>query len=140
MGKTAYRVSEEDALSYVFGYCTGNDFSARDLQRKTSQFLLGKTSDGFAPIGPYLVTADQIPDPNKLKLECFVNGERRRRARASLETTSPGVRVLSGIARAGSRLPPWLLTPQRGRSWPQAGSGGVRQEQPVSRWGWLSGS
>lgn len=78
MGKTAYRVSEEDALSYVFGYCTGNDFSARDLQYKTSQFLLGKTSDGFAPIGPYLVTADQIPDPNKLKLECYVNGERRQ--------------------------------------------------------------
>jgi len=78
MGKTAYRVSEEDALSYVFGYCTGNDFSARDLQRKTSQFLLGKTSDGFAPIGPYLVTADQIRDPNKLKLECYVNGERRQ--------------------------------------------------------------
>jgi 2-keto-4-pentenoate hydratase/2-oxohepta-3-ene-1,7-dioic acid hydratase in catechol pathway len=78
MGKTAWRVSEEDALSYVFGYCTGNDFSARDLQRKTSQFLLGKSSDGFAPIGPYLVTADQIPDPNKLKLECYINGERRQ--------------------------------------------------------------
>jgi 2-keto-4-pentenoate hydratase/2-oxohepta-3-ene-1,7-dioic acid hydratase in catechol pathway len=78
MGKTAYRVSEADALNYVFGYCTGNDFSARDLQRKTSQFLLGKTSDGFAPIGPYLVTADQIPDPNNLKLECYVNGERRQ--------------------------------------------------------------
>ncbi|MGO9137175.1 MAG: fumarylacetoacetate hydrolase family protein [Syntrophales bacterium] len=78
MGKTAHRVSEADALSYVFGYCTGNDFSARDLQYKTSQFLLGKTSDGFAPIGPYLVTADQIPDPNKLKLECYVNGERRQ--------------------------------------------------------------
>lgn len=78
MGKTAYRVSEEDALSYVFGYCTGNDFSARDLQRKTSQFLLGKSCDGFAPIGPYLVTADQIPDPNKLKLECYVNGERHQ--------------------------------------------------------------
>ena len=51
--------------TYVFGYCTGNDFSARDLQRKTSQFLLGKTSDGFAPIGPYLVTADQIPGPQQ---------------------------------------------------------------------------
>jgi 2-keto-4-pentenoate hydratase/2-oxohepta-3-ene-1,7-dioic acid hydratase in catechol pathway len=78
MGKTAFRVSEEDALSYVFGYCTGNDFSARDLQRKTSQFLLGKSCDGFAPIGPYLVTGDQIPDPNNLKLECYVNGERRQ--------------------------------------------------------------
>lgn len=78
MGKTAYRVSEEDALSHVFGYCTGNDFSARDLQYKTSQFLLGKSCDGFGPIGPYLVTADQIPDPNALKLECYVNGERRQ--------------------------------------------------------------
>jgi len=78
MGKTAHRVSEAEALSYVFGYCTGNDFSARDLQRKTSQFLLGKSCDGFAPIGPYLVTADQIPDPNNLKLECYVNGERRQ--------------------------------------------------------------
>jgi 2-keto-4-pentenoate hydratase/2-oxohepta-3-ene-1,7-dioic acid hydratase in catechol pathway len=78
MGKTAWKVSEDDALNYVFGYCTGNDFSARDLQRKTSQFLLGKNSDGFAPVGPYLVTADQIPDPNSLKLECYVNGERRQ--------------------------------------------------------------
>jgi len=78
MGKTAYRVSEADALSYVFGYCTGNDFSARDLQFKTSQFLLGKTCDGFAPIGPYLVTADQIPDPNNLKVECYVNGDLRQ--------------------------------------------------------------
>jgi 2-keto-4-pentenoate hydratase/2-oxohepta-3-ene-1,7-dioic acid hydratase in catechol pathway len=78
MGKTAHMVSEADALNYVFGYCTGNDFSARDLQRKTSQFLLGKNSDGFAPIGPYLVTADQIPDPNNLKLECYINGERRQ--------------------------------------------------------------
>jgi 2-keto-4-pentenoate hydratase/2-oxohepta-3-ene-1,7-dioic acid hydratase in catechol pathway len=78
MGKTAFRVSEADALSHVFGYCTGNDFSARDLQYKTSQFLLGKSNDGFGPIGPYLVTADQIPDPNALNLECYVNGERRQ--------------------------------------------------------------
>lgn len=83
MGKTAWRVSEQEALSYVFGYCTGNDFSARDLQRKTSQFLLGKSCDGFGPIGPYLVTADQIRNPNKLKLECFVNGERRQNSNTS---------------------------------------------------------
>jgi 2-keto-4-pentenoate hydratase/2-oxohepta-3-ene-1,7-dioic acid hydratase in catechol pathway len=78
MGKTAREVSEADALSYVFGYATGNDFSARDLQFKTSQLMLGKTSDGFAPVGPWLVTADQIPDPQKLKLECSVNGEIRQ--------------------------------------------------------------
>jgi 2-keto-4-pentenoate hydratase/2-oxohepta-3-ene-1,7-dioic acid hydratase in catechol pathway len=78
MGKTARRVIEAEALSCVFGYCIGNDFSARDLQFKTSQFLLGKTCDGFAPIGPYLVTADQIPDPHTLGIECSVNGERRQ--------------------------------------------------------------
>ena len=74
IGRTARNVSEADALSYVFGYTTGNDFSARDLQFKTSQLMLGKTSDGFAPLGPWLVTADQIPDPQNLKLECKVNG------------------------------------------------------------------
>ena len=78
IGKTARNVSEADALSYVFGYCTGNDFSARDLQFKTSQLMLGKTCDGFAPIGPWLVTADQVPDPQNLKLECRVNGEVRQ--------------------------------------------------------------
>ncbi len=78
MGRTARNVGEAEALSYVFGYTTGNDFSARDLQFKTSQLMLGKTSDGFAPLGPWLVTADQIPDPQNLKLECRVNGEIRQ--------------------------------------------------------------
>ncbi len=78
IGKTAYQVSEAEALSCVFGYCIGNDISARDLQFKTSQFLIGKSLDGFAPIGPYLVTADQISDPGNLNLECFVNGEQRQ--------------------------------------------------------------
>ncbi|HUJ17932.1 MAG TPA: fumarylacetoacetate hydrolase family protein [Nitrospirota bacterium] len=78
IGRTARDVSEADALSYVFGYAVGNDFSARDLQFKTSQLMLGKTSDGFAPLGPWLVTADQVPDPQNLKLECRVNGEVRQ--------------------------------------------------------------
>jgi len=78
MGRTARNVSEADALSYVFGYCTGNDFTSRDLQSLPSQWMLGKSSDGFAPIGPYLVTADQAPDPNALKLENRVNGEVRQ--------------------------------------------------------------
>jgi 2-keto-4-pentenoate hydratase/2-oxohepta-3-ene-1,7-dioic acid hydratase in catechol pathway len=78
MGKTARGVSEAEALSHVFGYCTGNDFSARDLQRVSSQWMLGKTLDGSAPVGPYLVTADQVGDPNRLRLECRVNGEVRQ--------------------------------------------------------------
>ena len=78
MGKTAVNVSEADALSYVFGYATGNDLSDRGLQFKSSQWLLGKSCDGFAPFGPYLVTADEVPDPNNLTLECRVNGEIRQ--------------------------------------------------------------
>ncbi len=78
LGRTARNVGEKDALSYVLGYGTGNDFTARDLQRVSSQWMLGKTLDGSAPIGPYLVTADQVPDPNRLKIECRVNGEVRQ--------------------------------------------------------------
>jgi len=78
IGKAARDVNEADALNYVFGYATGNDFTARDLQNKTTQYLLGKTPDGFAPVGPWLVTADQIPNPQSLKLQCSVNGELRQ--------------------------------------------------------------
>ncbi|HLK34376.1 MAG TPA: fumarylacetoacetate hydrolase family protein [Terriglobales bacterium] len=78
MGKQAKNVTAQDALSYVAGYCTGNDFSARDLQFDTGgQWLVGKTPDQFAPLGPYMVTADQV-NPNKLKIECRVNGELRQ--------------------------------------------------------------
>jgi 2-keto-4-pentenoate hydratase/2-oxohepta-3-ene-1,7-dioic acid hydratase in catechol pathway len=78
MGKVAKDVPEADALSYVAGYATGNDFSARDLQLETGgQWMAGKTSDGFAPLGPHLVTADQI-DPDNLGIECRVNGETRQ--------------------------------------------------------------
>lgn len=83
MGKEAHNVNEADALSYVAGYCTGNDFTARDLQYETGgQWLIGKTPDQFAPLGPYLVTADQV-DPDNLKLECRVNGETRQSSNTS---------------------------------------------------------
>ena len=86
MGKTAKEVSEADALGYVFGYATGNDFSARDLQfrdGKASQFMLGKTSDGFMPVGPWLVGAEVVGDPQKLAVECRVNGEQRQSSNTS---------------------------------------------------------
>ncbi|MHB8125782.1 MAG: fumarylacetoacetate hydrolase family protein [Desulfitobacteriaceae bacterium] len=78
IGKEAREVEVKDALACVFGYSVGNDLSARDLQPKQGQWLLGKTCDGFAPLGPYLVTADEIPDPNNLGMECRVNGELRQ--------------------------------------------------------------
>ena len=80
MGKSARNVPEADALNYVAGYCTANDFSARDLQLElpSSQWMIGKTLDKFAPIGPYFVSADLVGDPNNLKLETRVNGEVRQ--------------------------------------------------------------
>jgi len=80
-------VSEAEALDYVFGYATGNDFSARDLQlrdgRAGSQFMIGKTPDGFFPIGPWLVGADLVGDPQKLAIETRVNGEQRQSSNTS---------------------------------------------------------
>ena len=78
IGRPAHQVSPEQAWAHIFGYCVGNDFSARGLQFRTTQFTLGKTSDGFAPIGPDLVPAASVPDPHALKIECRVNGEVRQ--------------------------------------------------------------
>lgn len=80
IGREAKNVSEEEALDYVFGYCTTNDLSARDLQKLTGQWMIGKTSDGFAPVGPYLVTKDEITNPNQLDLKTTVNGEVRQQS------------------------------------------------------------
>ncbi len=74
IGKRASHVSEEDALSYVLGYFTANDVSVRDLQFRTNQWLLGKTLDKFLPIGPWLVTADEVGDPRGLRMSLHVNG------------------------------------------------------------------
>jgi len=83
IGREAKNVTEADALSYVAGYATGNDFTARDLQLETGgQWMIGKTPDQFAPIGPYMVTADQV-NPDNLKLECRVNGETRQSSTTS---------------------------------------------------------
>ncbi|MCR8644030.1 fumarylacetoacetate hydrolase family protein [Paenibacillus sp. N1-5-1-14] len=83
IGKTAKYVAQEDALSHVFGYCNVNDLSARDLQLRTHQWLLGKSCDGFSPLGPYLVTADEVGNPNDLTISCTVNGEVRQSSNTS---------------------------------------------------------
>ncbi|PSR22376.1 MAG: FAA hydrolase family protein [Sulfobacillus acidophilus] len=75
MGRVCHQVSESQALDYVAGYCNGNDLSARDLQFRTSQWLLGKAGDGMGPMGPYLVTRDDVPDPDQLEIIGKRNGE-----------------------------------------------------------------
>ena len=78
IGRRARDVSEAAALDHIVGYCCGNDISARDLQMLTGQWLLGKTLDKFLPLGPCLVTADEVPDPQSLRLRCWLNGELRQ--------------------------------------------------------------
>ncbi|CAM3578383.1 fumarylacetoacetate hydrolase family protein [Paenibacillus lupini] len=83
IGRTAKNVTVDEALDYVFGYCASNDLSARDLQTRTSQWLAGKSCDKFAPIGPYLVSKDEVGDPNALRISCTVNGEVRQDSNTS---------------------------------------------------------
>jgi 2-keto-4-pentenoate hydratase/2-oxohepta-3-ene-1,7-dioic acid hydratase in catechol pathway len=78
IGKTARNVSQDEALGHVLGYCTANDVSVRDLQTRTSQWMLGKTLDNFLPIGPWLVTADEAGDPQQMRIRCWVNDEPRQ--------------------------------------------------------------
>jgi 2-keto-4-pentenoate hydratase/2-oxohepta-3-ene-1,7-dioic acid hydratase in catechol pathway len=74
IGKAARHVPEETALDYVFGYTVINDVSARDLQGGDGQWVRGKSLDTFCPMGPGIVTADEIPDPQDLDVRCWVNG------------------------------------------------------------------
>jgi 2-keto-4-pentenoate hydratase/2-oxohepta-3-ene-1,7-dioic acid hydratase in catechol pathway len=91
IGRRARNVSEAEALDYVAGYCTSHDFSARDLQLETPsvQWMIGKTLDNFGPIGPYFVSADRVGDPNNLKIETYVNGERRQSSNTSFMIFNP---------------------------------------------------
>ncbi|MCQ6560701.1 fumarylacetoacetate hydrolase family protein [Paenibacillus mendelii] len=83
IGKRAKYVSKDEALGHVFGYCNVNDLSARDLQLRTQQWLLGKSCDRFSPLGPYLVTSDEVGNPNDLKISSTVNGEVRQNSNTS---------------------------------------------------------
>lgn len=128
IGKPARNVSEEEALDYVFGYTCGNDLSTRDLQFvRANQWLLGKTSDGFAPIGPCLVTADSI-DPNNLAISCKVNGELRQNSNTS-DMIFSTAQIIADLSRYFTLLPGDLIftgTPQ-----------GVMHGYPADQKNWL---
>lgn len=79
VGRSAYRVPEHEALDYVAGYFTANDVSERDWQlARGGQFVKGKSCPTFGPVGPWLVTRDEVPDPQNLRLSLQVNGEPRQ--------------------------------------------------------------
>ena len=78
IGKDALDVKKENAAEYIFGYTIINDVSARDLQTRHKQWYFGKSLDGFTPMGPCIVTADEISFPPKLYIKSYVNGELRQ--------------------------------------------------------------
>jgi len=107
LGRQARRVPIDRALDYVAGYCVANDLSARDLQNRTSQWMLGKTLDGFLPLGPYLVTADEVANPQNLGLRCHVNGQKRQDSNTSDMVFS--VAEIVSYASHYMTLDPWDL-------------------------------
>ncbi|SEP65243.1 acylpyruvate hydrolase [Virgibacillus subterraneus] len=111
IGKEASQVKKEDALDYIAGYTIGNDISARDLQKRTPQWLQGKTLDKSTPVGPWIVTADEVGNPGNLSIRSTVNGEERQSSNtnklifdipfliefiSNLVTLKPGDIILTG--------------------------------------------
>jgi 2-keto-4-pentenoate hydratase/2-oxohepta-3-ene-1,7-dioic acid hydratase in catechol pathway len=93
IGTEARYVSEADAMAHVAGYCLINDVSERAFQtERHGQWTKGKSADSFGPIGPWLVTADEVPDPQNLSMFCDVNGKRFQNG--STKTMVYGVRYL----------------------------------------------
>lgn len=84
LGKDAKNVTRESAFEHIFGYTIINDISARDLQKGRGQFYFGKSLDGFTPMGPCIVTADEIGKDPALSIKCYVNGELRQNSRTDM--------------------------------------------------------
>ena len=128
IGRAGKGITPEDAFDHIFGYTVMNDVSARDVQRRHVQFFLGKSFDGAAPLGPWIVTGDDLPNPHDLRVTCRVNGETKQDDRTSqmifdipetIAVLSRGMTLLPGdIIATGTpsgvgfaRTPPEFLKP-----------------------------
>jgi 2-keto-4-pentenoate hydratase/2-oxohepta-3-ene-1,7-dioic acid hydratase in catechol pathway len=128
LGRTGKNIAAGQALDYVFGYTVVNDVSARDLQTRHKQWFKGKSLDGSCPMGPWIVTADELPDPHALTLRLLVNGVVKQESNthlliyqlpAILEALSAGMTLEAGdIIATGTpagvgfaRQPPEFLAP-----------------------------
>lgn len=97
LGKDAKDVSKEEAEAYIFGYTVINDVSARNLQTRHKQWYRGKSLDGFTPMGPCIVTADEIADVQNLDIRCYVNGQLRQSSNTKymIQTVAGAIAELS---------------------------------------------
>ena len=105
IGTQAKKVSVANALEYVAGYCLANDVSERDWQiKRNGQWGKGKSFDGFGPIGPWLVTSDELPDPQSIPLELAVNGEMKQKSNTA-DMIFPVAEVVSYLSQFMTLLP-----------------------------------
>ncbi len=104
IGNGGKNISEEDAMSHVFGYSVLNDVTARDLQSRHKQFFKGKSIDGYCPMGPWIVTADEIEDPQQLKVRLRVNGITKQDGNTSMMVFP--IRTIIAILSQGMTLEP----------------------------------
>ncbi|TMD37964.1 MAG: fumarylacetoacetate hydrolase family protein, partial [Chloroflexi bacterium] len=102
IGRTGKNIREEEALDYVFGYTVLNDVSARDLQFQHKQFFKGKSIDGYCPMGPWIVTADEVADPQQLPIRLRVNSVVKQDANTSMMIFS--VRQIIAVLSKGMTL------------------------------------
>jgi 2-keto-4-pentenoate hydratase/2-oxohepta-3-ene-1,7-dioic acid hydratase in catechol pathway len=109
IGRRCRAVSTEEALSYVFGYTVVNDVSARDLQFGDGQWVRGKSLDTFCPIGPCVVTADEIPDPQNLRLQLWVN-DRLQQEGTTADMIFSVAQIVAHISRFATLEPGDLIT------------------------------
>ncbi len=128
IGRPGINITREKAMDHVYGYSIMNDATARDLQRKHNQFFKGKSLDGHGPMGPWIVTTSEIPDPHNLNVTCTVNGQEKQNGNTSqmifdipeiITQLSLGMRLLPGdLIATGTpsgvgfaRTPPEFLKP-----------------------------
>ncbi len=104
IGNGGKNIPEEDAMSHVFGYTVLNDVSARDLQSRHKQFFKGKSIDGYCPMGPWIVTADEIKDPQQLEVSLRVNGITKQEGNTSMMIFP--IRTIIAILSQGMTLEP----------------------------------
>lgn len=147
IGRPGKNIPQDQAFDYVFGYCCGNDISARDWQqgRPGGQWLLGKTFDTFAPLGPWIVTADEVPDPHRLGIRMTINGEVLQDANTS-DLIFPIDRLISHVSQFVTLRPGDLIftgTPSgvgAGRTPPRFLVAGDRMEVEIESLGKLENS
>ena len=104
IGKPGRHIAQQDAFKHVFGYTVINDISARDLQKRHQQFFMGKSMDGTCPMGPWVVTPDEINDPQKLPLRCRVNGVVKQDGNTD-QQIFPIAEVISTLSKVMTLLP-----------------------------------